>query len=207
MEQKVPLTLALVLPAGIVALAGCASVVPKALEEQVDRQVQLADLQRDPARYQGRMVVLGGRIAALRPSDDEGTEIEVTGFPLRQGREHPRLSDPAGGQFLVAHQGPLDPEAYRSGRPITVVGLVQGVRQFLGQDVPVPVIEPKHMHLWSDRPPSYDPAREPLFRPRRYFHRLHRLHRFHRQLCDRTDRTENAPGAWTSYTVVPRLIT
>lgn len=50
MGQKVPPTRALLLSAGMAALAGCASVVPKALEEQVDRQVQLDDLQRDPAR-------------------------------------------------------------------------------------------------------------------------------------------------------------
>ncbi len=195
MEQRIPRTLVLLVLAGMVALSGCVSVVPKALEEQVDRQVQLADLQRDAARYQGRMVVLGGRIAALRPSHDEGTEVEVTGFPVRRGRNHPRLSDPPIGQFLVAHQGPLNPDVYRSGRPVTVVGLVQGVRHSPGQDVPKPLIEPKHMYLWSDRPTSYDAAREPLFRSRRHFYRFHR---FHRRLCDRT---ESAPGDSASYTV------
>jgi outer membrane lipoprotein len=141
----------------------------------VDRQVQFSDLQRDPSGYQGRLVVLGGRIAALRPSNDL-TELEVTEFPLMEGLDSPQVFAPSRGQFLLAHQGPLDPGLYRPGRPITVVGLVQGGRLSPGQDVPMPILEPKFMHLWLERPPVRWFDREPLFLfPRR---------RFHRHFCD-----------------------
>ncbi len=137
-------------------------VVPEALQRQVDHQLQFSDLQRDPARYQGRTVVLGGRIAALRLSDHV-TELGVTELPLTGIRDRPTLFAQSGSQFLVAHRGPLDPAIYRSGRPITVVGVVQEGQASSGQDVPEPVLEPKYLHLWPDRPISRRLAPVPFF--------------------------------------------
>ena len=145
--EKTPI--ALVLVTGIAVLAGCASVVPEQLQEQVDRQVQFSDLQPDPTRYAGRMVVLGGRIAAFESSDGF-TELEVTELPLAEEREIPRLSAESSGRFLVAHHGTLDPKLYRTGRPITIVGVVLGARTLPGENVPKPVIDSEYIHLWPD---------------------------------------------------------
>lgn len=140
---------ALVLLAGIVLVTGCASVIPEALQEQVDREVQFSDLHPDPDRFEGRMVVLGGRIAALRPADGV-TELEVRELPLEKQRESPRVSAQSGGRFLVAHHGSLDPDRYRPGRLVTIVGVVQGGRVLPGQDIPKPVIASEYIHLWPD---------------------------------------------------------
>lgn len=145
--QRIPA--ALVLLAGMVLVAGCASVIPEALRGEVDREVRFSDLHPNPDRFEGRMVVLGGRIAALRPADGV-TELEVREFPLEEERQSPRLSAQSGGRFLVAHKGSLDPDRYRPGRLVTIVGVVQGGRVLPGQDIAKPVIESEYIHLWPD---------------------------------------------------------
>lgn len=139
----------LVLLAGIAMAAGCASVIPEALQEQIDREVRFSDLHPNPDRYEGRMVILGGRIAVLR-ADDGITELEVKELPLEEKPESPRLSAQSGGRFLIAHHGRLDPDTYRPGRLVTVVGVVRGGRVLPGQDIAKPVIESEHIHLWPD---------------------------------------------------------
>ncbi len=143
-------------------LGGCASVVPEALREQLDREIRFSDLQQDPDHYQGRMVVLGGRIAAVRPSADV-TELDMTELPLTESRDSPRLSAPPGGRFVVVHQGPLDPERYHPQRLVTVVGRVHGGRTLPGQDIPQPVIAAEYFHLWPYRPPWHRFTRMPSF--------------------------------------------
>lgn len=135
----------------LVLLTGCASVVPAELREQVDRHVGFEELQRDPARYQGRMVALGGEILGQFVYEDH-VELEIRERPLSEGRDNPKLWALYRGRFRITHQEALDPALYRAGRPITVVGVVHRSRTLPGQDVASPVIEPTYLHLWPDRP-------------------------------------------------------
>lgn len=131
-------------------LAGCASVVPEALQGQVDRDLAFSDLQSDPDRYQGRMVALGGWIAGVH-SDDGLTELEIEELPLGEKFDSPMLYAKSGGRFVVAHMGQLDPQRYRPGRPITVVGIVQGGRVLPGTDIRDVVIKPEYLYVWPPR--------------------------------------------------------
>lgn len=169
--------------AGILFLGGCASVVPEALEQQVDREVQFPDLQRDPGRYRGRTVVLGGRIAGLHPAGAL-MELEVTQLPLTERGDRPRLAARSDGGFVVLHEGPLDPAIYRLGRPLTVVGVVQGSRLSPRQERPEPMIAPRYLHLWPDAT-SFSPASffsHPPWHP--WHHHRFRHGLFHRHFCD-----------------------
>lgn len=148
-------------------LAGCASVVPAELREQVDRQVTFEELQRDPVAYRGTMVVLGGEILEQYIYED-GVELDILQLPLSEGRDNPKLWTLSQGRFRVSHREPFDPAVYRPGRPITVVGLVREGQALPGQDVSEPVIEPMYLHLWPDRPiPRFSHRRRHLFRHRR----------------------------------------
>ncbi|MFQ5656460.1 MAG: Slp family lipoprotein [Candidatus Methylomirabilales bacterium] len=128
-------------------LAGCASVVPETLQSQVDPQIAFSEVQSDPDGYEGTMVVLGGTITAHH-SDDNFTELEVTELPLNEKRHNPILMARSGGRFVVATDGLLDPARYRPGRPITVVGRVQGARVAPGQDIPDVLIKAEYLYVW-----------------------------------------------------------
>ncbi|MFQ5881950.1 MAG: Slp family lipoprotein [Candidatus Methylomirabilales bacterium] len=149
-------------------LTGCASVLPPELREQVDRQVSFEELQRDPASYRGRMVVLGGEILGQYIYEDH-VELEILERPLSEGRDNPKLRALSRGRFRISHREPLEPAVYRTGRPITVAGLVQGGQALPGQDVASPVIEPKYLYLWPDRPfPRFSHFPGHLFHHRRF---------------------------------------
>ena len=95
MDRRMTLFLVLV-----ALISGCASVVPEALEKQVDRQVRFIDLQPDPGRFAGRMVVLGGEIVGITRSG-ELTELEVAELPLDAPRDRPQVYAVSRGRFVV----------------------------------------------------------------------------------------------------------
>src|SRR5437867_728094 len=140
MKAGVPLLLVLL-------LTGCASVVPEDLAGTVNRQVSGADLMRDPERYRGQTVVLGGEILQVRNSGGEA-EVEVLERPL--SFEEPVLGDQSAGRFLIRHAGFLDPAVYAVGRRVTVVGTVVGQVERKMGDVGYryPVVESRRLKLW-----------------------------------------------------------
>ena len=145
------------------ALAGCASIVPPELVGQVDRQVTGADLLREPLRYVGRTILVGGEFLLVH-NIPEQTELEILERPLRY--EEPMVTDRSAGRFLIRQPGFLDPAVYAVGRRVTVVGTVTGVeRRKIGEvEYQYPVLESRRLKLWPLQtayypyPPSwYDP--------------------------------------------------
>jgi len=139
--------------AGIAALllvaAACGPPFPKELLQQVDRTVSFAELQKDPDRFQGRMVMVGGIIVETR-NLQAGTEFEVLQKPL-SGSGRPGATDATGGRFLVVSPAFHDAAVFQRGRAITVVGKAGGHRvQPLGEvDYRYPVVQANEVHLWS----------------------------------------------------------
>ncbi|MCH7897638.1 MAG: Slp/YeaY family lipoprotein [candidate division NC10 bacterium] len=189
MDRRI--TLFLVLAVGVALIPGCASVVPEALEKQVDRQVRFIDLQPDPGRFAGRMVVLGGEIVGITRSG-ELTELEVAELPLDAPRDRPKVYAVSRGRFVVAHRGSLDPERFRPGRAITVVGRIRGGRMGPGQDNPEPVIESEYLYLWPEHPVTRLYSSDPYYYDPFYYHPFyhrshffgHRHHFFGHRFCD-----------------------
>jgi outer membrane lipoprotein len=130
-----------------VVAAGCASVVPSELAPVVNRSISGADLVRDPERYRGATVVVGGEILHVQnnPAD---TELEVLERPLTF--EEPMLNEPSAGRFLVRAGGFLDPAVHEVGRRVTVVGTVAGavVRKIGAADYRYPVLDNRRLKLW-----------------------------------------------------------
>ncbi|TYO99706.1 outer membrane lipoprotein [Geothermobacter ehrlichii] len=134
-------------------LTGCGHVLPEAALERVDAGIDFAALQRDPAQYKGRTVLLGGVILGLDTGKDDAT-VEVLNWHLDR-RGEPFAQDEAGGRFLVRTDRWLDPAIYMPGRLITLVGEVEGVetRELYGTDYRYPVVRLRENHVWE---PPYD---------------------------------------------------
>ena len=96
----------------------------------------------------GRKVAWGGMIIHGRNQKDV-TEIEVLGYPLDDtGRPDPNAAPQH--RFLVVRDGYLETADYRTGRYISVVGTVEGVRQGTVGEAPYtyPVVRAQQLHLW-----------------------------------------------------------
>ena len=164
--RAVPLALGL-------ALAGCASIVPEELAGQVNRGVTGADLIRDPERYRGQTILVGGVILMVR-NGPGASEVEILERPLE--REEPAITDRSAGRFLIHSSEFLDPAVYAVGRRVTVVGtVVNAVERKIGDvDYRYPVVESRRLKLWpletvASRYYPYPPYwYDPFWGPLRY---------------------------------------
>ena len=136
----------------IASLLGCAHVISQELRERADKEMSFTALLKDPDRYVGRFVILGGIIASSA-NTEEGTYIEVVQNPL-DFRGRPEYTDISGGRFLILYEGYLDSAIYSQGKEVTVAGEVIGkrVRPLGEMQYTYPLIKSSEIHLFT---PSY----------------------------------------------------
>jgi outer membrane lipoprotein len=135
---------------------GCAPPFPKETLDKVNRSVSFRELKKEPEKFKGTWVMLGGVIIASKNSK-EGTLIEILQRPLEtDGR--PLQTDSTEGRFLVQSDTFLDSAVYHEGRLVTVVAEVIGRKELPLDDVmyPYPFLMMKDLHLW-------DPSQGPRF--------------------------------------------
>ncbi len=143
------------LVAAIAFIAGCARPFPSRITDQVDKKVSFADLQKDPLSYKGKWVMFAGVIVGSITERDGSTYLELLQKPAdSQGR--PLRTDESGGRFIAVSKQFLDPEVYRGGRVITVVGVVIGdsIKPLGEMAYRYPLLAVEALHLWE---PSYGP--------------------------------------------------
>ena len=133
----------------MVLMGGCAPPFPRDLLDQVDQKVYFVDLQKEPERYRGRLIMVGGMIVETK-NLQEGTQFEVLQKPL-ESNGRPRETDESGGRFLVLSPKFHDAAVYLRGRPITFIAEVAGQQMRpLGEiSYRYPVLQAREMHLWS----------------------------------------------------------
>ncbi len=98
------------------------SPIPQALRNRAKGQPLFSQIAADPAAYQGRIVILGGRIIETRLYEKESIVL-ISQRSLTQHDEPVRTAE-SGGRMLVEYQGRLDPAVYSPGKRITVAGRV-----------------------------------------------------------------------------------
>lgn len=133
----------------LLTASACVSrVVPPALRPTVNRSVAFEELVRDPGRYKGERVVLGGILLASR-NLKEGTELEILQKPLSRTDE-PRDVDASAGRFIARYPGYLETTVYAKDRRVTVLGKVEGrLERPIGEIVySYPLIGIEKIHLW-----------------------------------------------------------
>ncbi len=157
MKSVVPRILLLFAPFAF--LIACGPVISKQVMSYVDPSISFQDLIKDPDRYKGKTVVLGGLIIGTSVRQNE-TWMEILQQPL-ESRQKPEDSDVSFGRFLVQFPDYRDPAVYSPGRAITVAGQVLGSQtRPLGQiQYRYPVLLAREAHLWKIE--SY--ASEPRF--------------------------------------------
>lgn len=146
------------------ALSGCTHIFSKEILKEVDKGLSFEELIKDPEKYNGKTVLLGGVIVKTENKKD-GTLLELYQTGLN-GYGEPVNIDLSGGRFLAMDSRFLDSEIYRSGRKVTVVGLVNGAEVIkLGEiDYRCPFIVVKDIHLWKEELPERYGPHYPYYR-------------------------------------------
>jgi outer membrane lipoprotein len=134
-------------------LVGCAHIISKDMLKEVDSEIGFDELRKDPEKYQGKTVLLGGVIVKTE-NKNEGTLLEIYQTEINYYGE-PIDIYISKGRFLAIHEQFLDGEIYRKGRKVTVVGVVHGVEvKKLGEiDYKYPYLIIKEIHLWKEKQP------------------------------------------------------
>ncbi len=149
----------------IILLQGCIYPISGDLVAKTDRTVTFEILQADPDLYKGRLIILGGSIAAVT-SLAEGSLIDVYQAPLDYWGK-PIRTNGVKGRFLIYTLVYIDPDVYAPGREITVAGEIEGTTLKLSENSELtkytyPVLVSKELKLWPrtrgpEEPDWWDP--------------------------------------------------
>ena len=141
-------------------LSGCTSVLSTSVVQEADDKVTFTDLQKQPDRHQGALVILGGQIIETVVKESE-TRVQVLQLPLG-AQQRPDNTASSQGRYIVIFKRFADPLIYEKGRKITVAGVVQGGQEIMLNDRPhtVPVLLERETYLWKteDYYPAYGPG-------------------------------------------------
>lgn len=159
-----PLTLAFV----ALMLGGC-STIPETISTPVDGPT-VNEARADPRANAGRRVRWGGTVSEVS-NLAQRTVITVVSRPLT-GSGEPLADRAAQGRFLAEVGRFLDPEEYKSGLRITVVGRFTGIRQDrIGEYLyDYPVVQVQHLYTWREPVPRSRYRDWPYYRPWPYWH-------------------------------------
>lgn len=150
-------------------LAGCASgsIVPDALQAQLDKTLTFPQLRESPDSYRGHLLVLGGEVLSAKRLKD-GTRIEVLEIPLDRSLQPDPDRTRSQGRFIAIQKEFLDPATIPPGTRVTLVGEITGaVTDKLDEvDYSYPTVDIKSLKVWPQRetfshlpnyyyPPSY----------------------------------------------------
>ena len=137
----------------LVLAAECRSAIPKESLRQVHPEITFQGLIKDPERYKGKVILVGGQIVSTTVRESESW-VEILQQPL-DWKQRPQNTDVSYGRFLVRFQGFLDPAIYATGKQITVLGEVLGekVQPLNEMEYTYAVLLPREHYLW--KPETY----------------------------------------------------
>ncbi len=131
-------------------LSGCTSVLSNQILREADDKITFPDLQKQPERYRGTLVILGGQIVETVVKEGE-TWVQILQLPLG-AEQRPDITAPSQGRFIVVYNRFVDPLIYAKGRKITVAGEVQGGRRRMLNNAwyNYPVLIERETYLWKE---------------------------------------------------------
>jgi outer membrane lipoprotein len=163
------------------ALAGCASDIPRPIREAPAGDISLVQALKNPEQHRGARVRWGGAITAVENRRDE-TWIEIVERPLEENGQ-PRTTDKSAGRFLARVQGFLDPAIYAPKRLVTATGTLDGnSTRTIGEHLyTYPVVRTEQVYLWpvpvrTEYPYYYPPYWYDPWYPWGYPYYYRRLH-------------------------------
>jgi outer membrane lipoprotein len=134
----------------LLLVGGCASNPASSISSAVVDDVALVQVQHDTERYTDSIVRWGGIITEVDNKADRTWVLMVARALVDD--EKPIADGASDGRFIASFQGFIDPLVYKPGRPLTVVGRVEGstVRAIGEYEYRFPIIEVRDSHLWSE---------------------------------------------------------
>lgn len=139
-----------------VSCASPPSIIAPELRATVDASASFPLVIEDPQRFLGKIVMWGGTILNTTVRED-GSLLEILQRPL-DNYDHPGLTAPSEGRFLVERRGQfLDPAVFAEGEAVTVIGTIAEERiQPIGElNYRYPVVVASQVYLWPERPLPY----------------------------------------------------
>lgn len=127
--------------------AACAPPVSRQSLALVDQGITFEELARDPDRYIGRYLLLGGIVADVRGAAG-GSELEMVELPT-DAKGRITSTTRSAGRFIARSDTLLDPAVYKK-RLVTVVGRVTGSEtgRINGMEYRFPVLAVQELHRW-----------------------------------------------------------
>jgi len=144
----------------LAALAACVP-LSQEIRRQADESPPFSEIQKNPDKYQGEMVIWGGVIIETM-NRKESTTIKVMQTALDY-QKRPTELDRSAGRFIIRVDRFLDPDIFRKGREITVGGPVAGYEVHPIGEIRYnyPVVQASELKIWEKRvdypPYYYDP--------------------------------------------------
>ena len=132
-------------------MSACASKPPEAISKDPPENLTLTRVRMDIDRYIGSEVRWGGVISKVENKADR-TWVEIIRLNLRDNGR-PNTSGKSDGRFIASFDKFVDPVVYETGRPLTVVGTIDGkVSRPIGEyDYMFPIVAVEGSFLWKRR--------------------------------------------------------
>lgn len=129
---------------------GCASKPASSISQAVVDDVSLAQVRGAGDAYLESTVRWGGIVTEVENKADK-TWVFLVGRALRDD-EKPISDSPSEGRFIASFDGFIDPLVYKAGRPLTVVGSIEGstARPIGEYDYQFPIVTVRDSHLWAE---------------------------------------------------------
>lgn len=130
--------------------SACAGDKSSSISQAVVDDVSLAQVRADSDAYQGSTVRWGGVVAEVENKADT-TRVFLVEYELRDNAKPDADSD-SDGRFVARFDGFVDPVVYKVGRPLTVVGSIDGsLQRAIGEfEYRFPIVAVRDSHLWPE---------------------------------------------------------
>jgi outer membrane lipoprotein len=130
--------------------SGCASNPASSISQAVVDEVSLAQVRDAGDAYLGSTVRWGGMVTEVENKADK-TWVFLVSRALKDNQK-PDADSASEGRFIASFSGFIDPLVYKAGRPLTVVGSIEGstVRPIGEYDYQFPIVTVRDSHLWAE---------------------------------------------------------
>jgi outer membrane lipoprotein len=134
----------------LMVCGGCAANPAASISQAIVDDVSLTQARSGADAYLGSTVRWGGVVTEVENKADK-TWVFLVGSVLRDDEE-PIADSASEGRFVASFNGFVDPLVYKSGRPLTVVGSIEGstVRAIGEYDYRFPVVAVRDSYLWEE---------------------------------------------------------
>jgi outer membrane lipoprotein len=134
----------------LMVCGGCATNPTSSISQAIVDDVSMTQARSAIDAFMGSSVRWGGEVTEVENKADR-TWVFMVGRALRDD-EKPITDSASEGRFIASFSGFVDPLVYKPGRPLTVVGIIDGstVRAIGEYDYRFPVVAVRDSQLWEE---------------------------------------------------------